>query len=184
VREWHGLDAAIDVVAAAQPFLGLHLLVAGDGPARESLERQARDLGVSDRVTFAGIVPRDEIPSFVAAFDIALQPRAVRYASPLKIFEYMAAGRAIIAPDLPNIREILWDDETALLIDPDSPLALSCAVERLARDMSLRQRLGTAARWDLLQRGLTWDGNARRVTGLLETLHDGACSPAMAPPTG
>ena len=58
----------------------------------------------------------------------------VDYASPLKIFDYMAAGRAIVAPDQENIREILRDGETALLFDPSRPEAMWQAIARLARD--------------------------------------------------
>lgn len=170
VREWHGLEAAIDAVAAPHASPGLHLLVAGDGPARSTLEAHARRLGASDRVTFAGVIPRDQIVDFVAAFDIALQPRAVSYASPLKIFEYMAAGRAIVAPDLPNIREILSHERTAILIEPQNPDALRAAVERLARDSPLRLALGKAAREEFLRRGLTWDVNAQRVIHALRRL--------------
>jgi glycosyltransferase involved in cell wall biosynthesis len=54
----------------------------------------------------------------IRRFDIALQPPAVAYASPLKIFECMACGLPIVAPDQPNIREILRDGESALLFDP------------------------------------------------------------------
>jgi glycosyltransferase involved in cell wall biosynthesis len=104
IREWHGLDRIIDLVAGDTPEAHRHLVVVGDGPARSALEQQVKRLGIADRVTFTGIVPRSEIPSFVAAFDIALQPAVVGYASPLKLFEYLALGRAVIAPDQGNIR--------------------------------------------------------------------------------
>jgi glycosyltransferase involved in cell wall biosynthesis len=91
----------------------------------------------------------------------------VPYASPLKVFEYMAAGRAIVAPDQPNIREVLRDGETALLFDPGKPGALWEAIGRLAGDPALRARLGAAARAEVLSRDLTWAGNARRVVALL-----------------
>src|SRR6185312_2902765 len=118
VRDWHGLDAVISAMAEDRAAPDLRMVVVGDGPARTALERQAAALGVSDRVSFTGLAERDAVPALVGGFDIALQPLVVAYASPLKIFEYMAAGRAIIAPDQPNIREILRDGETALLFDP------------------------------------------------------------------
>jgi glycosyltransferase involved in cell wall biosynthesis len=99
----------------------------------------------------------------VAGFDIALQPRAVAYASPLKLFDYMAAGRAIVAPDQPNIREILTDGETALLFDPARADGVWTAVLRLAGDAGLRGRLGGAARAEIERRRYTWAGNAARL---------------------
>jgi glycosyltransferase involved in cell wall biosynthesis len=141
----------------------LRLVVVGDGPARPALERQAAALGLADRVTFTGLQPREAIPALVAGFDIALQPLVVSYASPLKIFEYMAAGRAIVAPDQPNIREVLRNGETAVLFDPAEAGAMWRAIRRLAGDAGLRRRLGEAARAEIAQRDYTWRGNAARV---------------------
>jgi glycosyltransferase involved in cell wall biosynthesis len=140
----------------------------GDGPARPGLEALAAELGIADRVTFTGLAPREQVPALLARFDIALQPAAVPYASPLKVFEYMAAGRAIVAPDQPNLREVLSHEATALLFDPARPGAMWDAVLRLAADPALRARLGAAARAEVLRRDLTWDGNARRVAALAQ----------------
>lgn len=163
VRDWHGLDRVIAAMAAACDATPMDLVVVGDGPARAALEGQAASLGLTDRVRFTGLQAREQIPALVASFDIALQPRVVDYASPLKIFEYMAGGRAIVAPDQENIREILRDGETALLFDPSRPEAMWQAILRLARDPDLRCRLGTAARAEIARRDYTWAGNARRV---------------------
>ncbi|MGA3400735.1 MAG: glycosyltransferase family 4 protein [Acetobacteraceae bacterium] len=163
VRDWHGLDAVIAAMAAEPGGPDLRLVVVGDGPARPALERQAAALGLADRVTFTGLQPREAIPALVAGFDIALQPLVVSYASPLKIFEYMAAGRAIVAPDQPNIREVLRNGETAVLFDPAEAGAMWRAIRRLAGDAGLRRRLGEAARAEIAQRDYTWRGNAARV---------------------
>ena len=166
VRDWHGLDSVIRAMKAEEAQGPLALTVVGDGPARPALEQLAASLGLADRVCFTGVVPHDEVPTQVARFDIALQPKVVAYASPLKIFDYMAAGCAIVAPDQPNIREILRDGETALLFDPAQEDAMWQAVRRLVADPPLRQRLGEAARRDLEARDYTWLGNARRVAAL------------------
>ena len=99
----------------------------------------------------------------VAGFDIALQPRVVAYASPLKLFEYMAAGKAIVAPDQPNIREVLSDGETALLFDAAEAGAMWRAISRLAADATLRGTLGAGARGAIGRRDYTWRGNAERI---------------------
>jgi glycosyltransferase involved in cell wall biosynthesis len=168
VRDWHGLDRVVRLVADPGSGPRLALVVVGDGPARPGLERLAADLGVADRVRFTGLMPRAEVPGLIRAFDIALQPACVDYASPLKVFEYMAAGRAIIAPDQPNIREVLADGDNALLFAPDRPDALRAGLLRLAADPALRRRLGAAARETVRRRDLTWAGNARRVIALAE----------------
>ncbi|MBK1693204.1 glycosyltransferase WbuB [Chromatium weissei] len=171
VREWHGLERIVNWIAANHRIHStLHLLIVGDGPARAALEQQAQMLGISDRVTFTGIVARTEIPILVNAFDIALQPAVVDYASPLKLFEYLALGCAIVAPCQPNLQEILRDGENALLFDATQPAALETALNRLVTDAALRTRLAREARKTIEVGGFTWLENARRVTALAEQL--------------
>lgn len=165
VREWHGLESILDLMAA-HPDLNLHLLLVGDGPARPLLEAGARDLGLVDRVTFTGVVDREQVPAYLAAFDVALQPAVVPYASPLKLFEYLAAGCAIVAPDSDNIREILTHEDNALLFDAAQPEQRTAAIVRLATDEALRTRLGAAAVQTIPRLGLTWRENAKTVLDL------------------
>ena len=169
VREWHGLDTVIAAMAA-DPATPLELVVVGDGPAVPALRQQAAELGVANRVHIAGLVAHDAIPELVAGFDIALQPRVVAYASPLKLFEYMAAGKAIVAPDQPNIREVLVDGETALLFDPAVSDTMWTAIRRLAADPPLRGRLGAAASAEVARRAYTWRANAERVVAWADTV--------------
>jgi glycosyltransferase involved in cell wall biosynthesis len=174
VRDWHGLDAVLRGMAE-HPAPACVFTIVGDGPARPGLAALAEALGIASRVRFAGIVPHDAVPAAVAGFDIAVQPRVVDYASPLKIFDYMAAGRAIVAPDQPNIREVLDHDRTALLFDPAVPGAMWQAVARLLGDANLRNRLGDAARQAVVDRDFTWRGNAARIVAWAE-----AARPAYA----
>jgi glycosyltransferase involved in cell wall biosynthesis len=166
VRDWHGLDRVLLLLARDDVPDNLHFMIVGDGPEIPALKALAGELGVGDRVTFAGLVTRDHIASYVSVFDIALLPKCVEYCSPLKLFEYMAAGRAIVAPDQANVREILGNGVSCLLFPPDETSALEEAVVRLAKDEALRQRLGSAARAMISERGLTWRNNAVRVSAM------------------
>jgi glycosyltransferase involved in cell wall biosynthesis len=170
VREWHGLDRVVDLVADHGEGSALHLLIVGDGPARESLQARARQRGIVDRVTVTGVVDRDRVSDYVAAFDIALQPSVVPYASPLKLFEYLAMGRAIVAPASPNIMEVLTDGENAVLFDPSQADGMLRAIERICSDGELRRRVADGARRTIARRKFTWDDNARRVVELLDRL--------------
>ncbi len=168
VRDWHGLDGVIRAMAEPTAPPDLRLMVVGDGPAREELEQLAGQLGLFERVSFTGIIEHALVPSVVGQFDIALQPKVVAYASPLKIFDYMAAARAIVAPDQPNIREILAHEQTALLFNPERPGAMWEAIARFAENPGLREQLGEAARARLIERRHTWRGNAARLIALAE----------------
>jgi glycosyltransferase involved in cell wall biosynthesis len=170
MRPWHGLDRVVDFIADAGPEAGLHLLLIGDGPARADLENQARTRRVSDQVTFTGVVARDRIIDHIAAFDVALQPDVVSYASPLKLFEYMALGRAIIAPDTANIREVIEQGKNALLFDPARNDTFRAALSQLCADADLRRALGAAARETIVRDGFTWARNAARVERMAREL--------------
>jgi glycosyltransferase involved in cell wall biosynthesis len=170
VREWHRVDQVIELLADPTTPANAHLLLIGDGPALPELDAQARCLGIRDRVTMTGVVARDKIMDHVAAFDIALQPHVVAYASPLKLFEYMALGCAIVAPDTANIREILAHEDSALLFASGDGASFRGALKRLIADPDLRKRLGASARATIDTRDLTWDANARRVEAIVQNL--------------
>jgi len=173
MRDWHGLERVVEFMARSDRT-DLHALFVGDGPARAAVERRACELGLKQRVTITGVVQRGEVPAVLAAFDVALQPAVVEYASPLKLFEYLAVGLPVLAPDAPNIREVLQDGVNAVLFDPDDDLAFGRGLARLCDDEGLRLRLGAAARTTIGQRGLTWRGNAQRVVELHAGLRPGS----------
>ncbi|HEX9625680.1 MAG TPA: glycosyltransferase family 4 protein [Acidiferrobacterales bacterium] len=169
MREWHGLERVVDLIADSGDRRR-HLLLVGDGPARAGIERRAQERGIAERVTVTGVVERDRVARYIAAFDIALQPEVVPYASPLKLFEYLALGRAIVAPATPNLREVLTSEDNALLFDPADAHGFAVAVEHLCIDAELRAHIAAGARATIERRGLTWDNNAARVVELFRRL--------------
>ena len=172
VRPWHGLDQVLTAFAELD-MANLHLLIVGDGPARADLEVRARRLGLASQLTFTGMVEHEDVPAYLGAFDVALQPEVTPYASPLKLFEYMAAGCAIIAPTRDNILEIVRDKESALLIEPGSSVALKDAIAQLATDEPLRKALGRGARRAITDQGFTWRNNAQAIVKLARPLVEG-----------
>lgn len=173
VRDWHGVDRVLHWLAREDTSRHARLLVVGDGPARGELEALAQHLAIQDRVHFTGVISRDRVPAHVAAFDIALQPAVVAYASPLKLFEYLAMGKAIVAPRQPNIEEVLVDGKNALLFDAGEEGGLERALTRLCQDALLRDHLAAGAAQTIAGMGLTWRNNAQRVAALAATLHAG-----------
>jgi glycosyltransferase involved in cell wall biosynthesis len=163
VREWHRLDRVVSLLNTIEKQRPRHLLLVGDGPSCDLIKRKAMELGVLDKVTITGIVPREKIATYVSCFDIALQPDVVEYASPLKLFEYLALGRAIVAPDTPNIREVLENGRNSILFNPEEESSFLDAVERLCNEPLLRKKIAIEARKTVTEGGYTWDNNARRV---------------------
>jgi len=168
-RPWHRIEDLIDALAGGRLPADARLLLVGDGPSRAALERRAAERGVARRVRITGAVEHEAVPALVASMDVCVQPAATPWASPLKLPEYMAAGRAVVAPDQENLRETLTHGRDALLFEPARPEALVEAVARLCADQELRERLGREARATVEREKLTWDGVAERIEAIAQT---------------
>ncbi len=171
-RPWHGLDRVVRAIGGAKEgaLSEAVLLIGGEGPALDDLLPLAERLGVRDRVKVVGVVNRPEIPGFLDAFDVALQPKATSYASPLKLFEYLARGLPVVAPRQPNLEEVVEDGVSALLFPPDDDDAFVEALRRLAEDAALRASIGAAGRGRIVDAGHTWPRNAERVIEIARSL--------------
>jgi glycosyltransferase involved in cell wall biosynthesis len=167
-KPWHRLDRVIDLLADNEDWRDrMHLLLVGDGPEADTLRRRARERGVEDNVTITGAVGREEIYDHIQAFDIALQPHVTPYASPMKIFEYLALGKCVIAPDLQNIREILTAGEDAVFFRAGDANDMARAIQELARDPERVRCMGWNARQTIEKRRYYWLDNARRALALV-----------------
>ena len=146
-----GIDLLLRAFAEAPALSGWTLRVLGDGDDRARLERLAAELHVADRVQFAGARPHaDCLAAIRTAGIVALPCRTATNGDkdgiPVVLMEAMAAARAVVAGDLPAIRELIEHGENGLLVSPDSAAALGAALTTLVGDPPLRARLGTAAR--------------------------------------
>ncbi|MBI5850155.1 MAG: glycosyltransferase [Planctomycetes bacterium] len=162
MRPWHRLDLAVEMLLRPE-LRALHLVLVGEGPARADVAAAAVRAGVSSRVHAIGAVDAGELPGCVCAFDAALIPAINRYASPLKLFDSLAAGVPTICPRQANLEELVIDDRNAVLFAPGDADALRAATARLVLDRAAARRIGAQGRADLLTNDWTWRGNARRV---------------------
>jgi glycosyltransferase involved in cell wall biosynthesis len=168
---WKGVDVLITALARVPEASAL---IVGGHPAerdRARVEALVQTLGASDRITFSGQVGPPQVAALLARASVLALPNtssaiSERYTSPLKLFEYLAAGKAIVASDLPAIREILRDGETALLVPPGDPLALAAALDRLRADPEMAARLGAAAA--RLAPEYSWAKRAERLETALQ----------------
>ncbi len=142
------------------------------GGRQEDVEEWKRKGARLSNVTFTGFVPNIDLPRHLAAADVLLMPYArsilgssgdassAAVASPMKMFEYMAAGRAILTSDLPVIREVL-DDSSAAFAPPEDPSTWASTLKRMLSDPVLRAGLASHARHEVEQ--YTWIARARKI---------------------
>ena len=166
---WKGVDLIIEAVAALQDTRGL--IVGGHErePDLARLTQLAADLDCASRVQFTGPVPPPEVATWLQRAHVLILPNrksaiSTEFTSPLKLFEYMAAGRPIVASDLPAFREILRDGENALLVEAGNPQALVAGITRIKHDPALGARLARQAAEEV--REYTWARRAERLEAL------------------
>lgn len=167
-RSWHG---AVDLVRAVRLLRersrrDVAAVLIGDGPELPRARSEARD---ADGIVFTGAVPHDEMPAHLAAADIGVAPFDLGahpplalgfYWSPLKIFEYMAAGLPVVAPAVDRLRDLVTASEGILYAPPDCR-GLTAALETLT-DQALRARLGSAARARAVE-AFSWTAHCREL---------------------
>ena len=171
---WKGAGLVVDVAARVPDarFVivgGMPNGARGD-PDVDALARRAREAGTSNRVDLRGYLPYRRVADVLRQASVALlplpdEPVARYFTSPLKLFDYMAAGLPIVASDLPALREVLRHEENALLARPDDPDAFAAAVRRLLAEPDLAARLGGQARLDVSR--YSWDARAAALLGFL-----------------
>ncbi len=150
LHPWKGVDTLIRAMAHLKQAAELHI-VGGNEQRIAELRKLAEELNVTARVVFHGPVEPGKRFEYIHQADICLLPLTDtglggRYTSPLKLFEYMAAGKAVIVSDLPSMRQVLTPEQNALLVPTGEPEAFAQAIEQLLADKELRVRLGNAAK--------------------------------------
>jgi glycosyltransferase involved in cell wall biosynthesis len=165
LKAWHGLTTLIESFAIlTKESAQARLLIVGDGPEREALMREVARRHLSSRVQFTGAVAPDAIPGLLRSMDVAVAPYpplANFYFSPLKLYEYMAAGLAVVASRIGQIEEVIEHDKTGILVPAGDAGALAHALRALELNPVTRTYLGAAAR--AAAQTKTWDALLNQV---------------------
>jgi glycosyltransferase involved in cell wall biosynthesis len=166
LKPWHGLSVLASAARIAlESGVPVRLLIVGDGPERANLQSQLDVAGLGCVSELTGAVEPSKIPALIARMDVALAPYPQLtgfYFSPLKIMEYMAAGRAVIASRIGDIDGLITHEVDGLLCQAGNVQAFADAIIRLYRDPELRTNLSFAAR-DKAVRDLGWDSVVERI---------------------
>lgn len=166
LKPWHGLEGLVEAFSILKKYAPeARLLIVGDGPERNPTEQKLASLNLLDATHFTGAVHPEDVPGLVASMDVGVAPYPMLencYFSPLKAFEYMAAGLPVVASRIGQLDNLIDHGHTGILYPPEDIGALAAALIRLSDDERLRSRLGTAARTAILN-GYTWDAVGARI---------------------
>ena len=170
LKAWHGVDLLVEAFKQLASDPRFHLLIVGDGPMARLLHALRQEF--PGQVTLVGAVPHTEVPAYIRAMDVTVAPYPQLerfYFSPLKILEYMAAGRAVVAASIGQINELIRDGETGLLVPLSDAGALAQAIRRLAEEPDLRHALGTHAASEARQTH-TWAQRVSEIINLAQAM--------------
>lgn len=169
LKPWHGLNILADAYELlSKKTSETRLLIVGDGPEREKLVNDLTIRNVLDSTEFTGMVTPSQVPGLLASMDVGVAPYpnlAGFYFSPLKVYEYMAAGLPVVASRVGDLSELIQDRVDGFLVTPGDSAGLAAALDRLRSDRDLRTRMGSAARSKVL-RSHTWDIVVKRMFDL------------------
>lgn len=164
-KPWHGVEILLEAFGRLRGTRDdLRLLLVGDGPQGPELRARVAALDMADDVVFTGPADPGDIPMWLQTMDAAVAPypaTADTYFSPLKLYEYLAAGLPVIASAVGQIPTALTSEQTGLLIPPGDVAALTSALRRLADEPNLRHRLAHAARTTAVEHH-SWQRVVRR----------------------
>jgi glycosyltransferase involved in cell wall biosynthesis len=177
LADWQGLDVVIKALPSilAHGAVRLHIVGRGRSRQRKLLSKQIRKLGLERFVTIQPAVPHHEVPALIADSDVCIAPlglndrNVTQGACPIKVLEYMASSRPLIASNMPIVRELVREDVDALLFSPNDPEDLARQVLRLLADVELSQSLSDSATERALTK-FTWHAAQKKLIKVYERL--------------
>jgi glycosyltransferase involved in cell wall biosynthesis len=177
LADWQGLDVLIEAMSAilSQHPAKLRIVGRGRGRQRKDLLKRIRKLGLASSISIEPAVPHHEMPELVAQADVCVAPLAyndrnvTQGCCPIKVIEYMACARPVVASSLPVVRELVRDGADALLFTPDDPADLARCVLAILDDASLAQRLADSAARRAHDK-FSWHEAQKKLVRVYETL--------------
>jgi glycosyltransferase involved in cell wall biosynthesis len=177
LADWQGLDIVVKALPKILEQQAVRLQIVGRGRSRQRkiLAKQIRKLGIEEHVIVQPAVPHHEIPALIASADICVAPlglndrNVTQGACPIKLLEYMAAGRPLLASNMPIVRELVREDVDALLFSPSDSDDLARQILALLNDFELSKRLAKSASERALTK-FTWHESQKKLIKVYEKL--------------
>lgn len=161
LRKWHGLEILLEAFAFLDKDVKskTYIVLIGGGPAESEIMSYARKLQIDKNIIVVDRISHSEVVRYIQSFDIAVSPKSTFYASPMKVFEYMACSVPVIVPDAPNYRDFINPDVTGLTFHDQDHFSLANRLKELIESHDKRERIGKTARESIVNR-YNWQWNA------------------------
>jgi glycosyltransferase involved in cell wall biosynthesis len=170
MKKYHGIEL---IIKLAEDLIreedNIHFLIIGPFEDRGQFEEALKSKGVSEHFTLTGGIPFKEVPAHISAMDICVMPDSNWNGSPIKIFEYGAMGKPVIAPRVSPVEEVIEDGKNGLLIIPGDEKDLRDKVLTLVHDHTLRKELGSKLMKHVREHH-TWQKNAERIVDIYHAI--------------
>lgn len=162
IAKWHGVEILIKAFCRIKTQIpNSRLLFVGGGETLEDLKKLAQKLGVGQEVIFTGNVKHEEVFTYISLMDITVLPRTNWYMSPIKIFEYGAMGKPIVAPDNDPVKDVMINNEDGLLVKPDE-VEIGDAILLLYKNSELRLKVADQFKKKVME-NYTWEKTAKKI---------------------
>ncbi|KAA3652972.1 MAG: glycosyltransferase family 1 protein [Calditrichaeota bacterium] len=168
---WTGIEVLMKAVTNVMPkFQDVCVMMIGTENNMKFFREQFKDTDFFDRIKLVGFIPNDEIPRYLSCMDITIAPYPrldLFYASSMKLFEYMAAGKAVVATRIGQLAEVMKDGENGYLYDPDDAQELTEKVTALLENDAQRKAFGRAVR-QAAEKEYNWDRVGEKMLEVFE----------------
>ena len=163
MRKWHGLELLLEAVSLVRKMgMNVFLLLVGDGPARKEIDKYAARLDLTGNYFITGRLPHSMVANYIALFDIAVAPSATFYASPMKVLEYMAIGKAVVVPNTDNFADFVDAGVNGEVFEDGNAESMADVIGSLVKGKDRCRALAHEARKKIETR-LNWNWNALAV---------------------
>lgn len=160
---WHGLDLLLSAIKIIERKRNnLFLLLIGEGPEKERLKELYKEIELTSELNFPGMIEYEKLPYYIKAMDICVLPDFNDYGSPVKIFEYMAMGKPVVAPRLGPLEDVINDGENGLLFEQGNTDKLAGCIEKILSDSILYSKISNNAKSTIMRQHL-WKHNVEKI---------------------
>jgi glycosyltransferase involved in cell wall biosynthesis len=166
--KWHRLDYLVEA-ATRLTTPSIHFLLVGNGADRARIQSLVQQRQLEEKFTFTGEIPYSKIPAYLHRFDLAVLPDTEAYCSPIKIFEYLAAGKPVVVPDLPTLRQIITPGHTGILFKQNDISDLAAALQFLISNPARRREIGENG-LNLVRTRFSWENTATQIIKLINEI--------------